>query len=122
MRSNERMIIPKSVVQRYSRNINFHISIEFFFIEEIKPIIIWISKLDYDLIEEEAIHCEKVLLGIPSDPNRTKIEAPNNSRRIGKKRKSIVEIKKEVIEQEGRVQTGIAQHDCEYMRHPWCKH
>lgn len=129
MRMNERIRIPKSVLGRFSRDINFFVSTDFCFMEAIEPKTVWISELDYEVLEEEVVHSIKVLLRRPKDlsklglEDKTKTEAFSSSRRSSKKRKSSIippiEIKQKNAKQEGtnieegRMHADDAQHEHE---------
>lgn len=88
---NKRMRIPKQVVRRYSKDINFLTSTDFFFNEAIKLRTIWISELDYEVSKVEIVRYAKALLGSSKVTRRIEVsaKASSSSKRIGKKRKVI---------------------------------
>jgi hypothetical protein len=105
-------MILESVTKNYSENINFLVSIDFFYMEAIESRLVWISKLDYYVTKVEINHYEKILLEIPKNPNEEEISITkpfNNAIGTRKKRKGIV-IKQEVTK-EGELERAQHEHE-----------
>lgn len=68
MRMSKISRIPKSVTERYSRNINFLVSIDLCHMEAVESRLVWIFELDYEVLEDEIDHYARILLEIPKNP------------------------------------------------------